>query len=299
MIISDSHKFIFFHVPKSAGTSIACKLAPYSNNRKQLSPYYDQYLDGISNNNGDRYNNREIIKKMFELVPKQDMSWYYSEFPEEFSYLNFPHYLYTPHPRLASVAGDNLRCMDHLNKNQKKYQEYCKFCIVRNSWDYAFSVFKNKVVVDNVAREYDVLVQRYNDYEYICDWDEMIASRTTKESFCNFIANLEEKYTQIYLDFFFDEIIQKNLLQQHFFCDTNLKNLTNFTLKFNNLEEGLKKISKIIGIDILDKLPRYNTSISNAQGTLHYSKFYDDQAKQKVAKIFASDIERFDFKFGE
>jgi hypothetical protein len=182
--------------------------------------------------------------------------------------------------------------MDYLNENQEKYQEYCKFCIVRNSWDYAFSVFKNKVVVDGVAKEY---IEGNPDH----DWDDMIISRTTKESFCDFIANLEKDYTQIYLDFFFDEISQENLLQQHFFCERNLKSLTDFTLKFHNLQEDLEKISNIIGVDILDKLPQHNTSIPNAQKTVHYSKFYNDEAKQKVANIFASDIERFNFVFGE
>jgi hypothetical protein len=292
MIISDSHKFIFFHVPKSAGTSIACKLAPYSNNREQLFPYYELYIDDILNNTEDQYKNQEVIKKMFDLVPEEDMSWYYSKFPEEFSWLNLPHYLYTPHPRISSTAGDNIRCLNYLKKNQEKYQEYCKFCIVRNSWDYAFSVFKNKVVVDNVAKEYNEDNPNHN-------WDQMIICRTTKESFCNFIANLEKDYTQIYLDFFFDEISKENLLQQHFFCDSNLKNLTDFTLRFDNLQEDLEKISNIIGIDILDKLPQHNTSIPNGQKTMHYSKFYNDEAKQKVANIFASDIERFDFIFGE
>lgn len=49
MIISDSHKFIFFHVPKTAGQSIACKLAPYSNNRELLSPEYELHIEDISN----------------------------------------------------------------------------------------------------------------------------------------------------------------------------------------------------------------------------------------------------------
>ena len=31
MIISDSHKFIFHHLPKTAGTSITVALAPYCN----------------------------------------------------------------------------------------------------------------------------------------------------------------------------------------------------------------------------------------------------------------------------
>ena len=47
MIVSDSHKFIFFHVPKSAGTSIACKLAEYSNNRQLLFPYYELHIEDI------------------------------------------------------------------------------------------------------------------------------------------------------------------------------------------------------------------------------------------------------------
>ena len=238
MIVSDSHKFIFFHVPKSAGTSIACKLAPYSNNRKQLFPYYELYLNEISLNTDNQYEDQSV-KKMFDLVPEEDMSWYYLRRPEEFSWLNLPHYIYTPHPRLSSVVGDNHRCMEYLDQNKQKHQEYCKFCIVRNSWDYAFSIFKNKVVVDGVAKEY-IESDPYHD------WDDMIISRTTKESFCNFIRNLEEDYTQIYIDFFFDITREENLLQQHFFCDPNLENLADFVLRFDNLHIPIEKIDTLV-----------------------------------------------------
>ena len=38
MIISDSHKFVFHHVPKTGGSSITAALAPYCRNYEGVIP---------------------------------------------------------------------------------------------------------------------------------------------------------------------------------------------------------------------------------------------------------------------
>ena len=38
MIISDSHKFVFHHIPKTGGSSITAALAPYSRNYAGVVP---------------------------------------------------------------------------------------------------------------------------------------------------------------------------------------------------------------------------------------------------------------------
>jgi len=43
MLISDSHKFVFHHVPKTGGTSITAALAPYSNLWKGTLPGDEKY----------------------------------------------------------------------------------------------------------------------------------------------------------------------------------------------------------------------------------------------------------------
>lgn len=288
MIISDSHKFIFFHVPKSAGTSLACKLAPYSNNRELLFPDYELYIDDIIS---ERYNNQESVQKIVKKIPKQYLSPWFQEHPEELTWLNLPHYMFDPHNMLyrGPVA-------EYLNNNKNKLKDYCKFVIVRNSWDYVFSIFKNKIAVRNANQLYDGSTE----------WYKVVEEQINKEAFLHFMDGILSEYenlsdpsqhSDIFRSYFYNPRLKIYANQQIFFCNIDMQSYANRILFFHRLHEGLQEISNEIGIDLTNP-PECNVSGKKMHKD-HYVDFYDEKSRDFVEHIFKLDIERFNFKFGE
>lgn len=286
MIISDSHKFIFFHVPKTAGTSLACKLAPYSNNKELLFPHYEIYIKNITEKS---YSDEENVGKILAKIPKGSCTDYYEDYPEEITWMHIPHFMFDPHYITGHdySSDDNMGPVDNLNKNADKFSSYCKFAIVRNSWDYAFSIFKNKIAVDQVSKEWDESM----------DWDEMVEDRINKSAFLNFMHNIQENHASIFEAYFYDKSYKLKMNQQVYFCDHNLQSYADHILFFDRLNEGLREMSDKIGVDLCG-IPKCNVS-GKKKSSNYYADFYDDKSKKLVEDIFKLDIERFNFKFGQ
>lgn len=288
MIISDSHKFIFFHVPKSAGTSISCKLARYSNNKKLFSPNYKLYIDDIMS---DPTNNPDKLQKIVENIPKDCMSNWYQKYPEKIASINLPHYMLDPHRILVGWESKRYRTPNaehrHLEDNAGKFHEYCKFVVVRNSWDYVFSIFKNKIVVDQVAKEWDESM----------DWGEMVEQRINKPAFLNFMHNIQEDHWNIFNNYFYNRSFDLCLNQQVYFCNREMQSYANHILSFDCLDQGLEQVSEKIGIN-LKRIPKRNVS-GKKKNKNNYVNFYDNKSRKLVKDIFKLDIDRFNFKFGE
>tara|TARA_B100001989_G_C24551613_1_gene475464 strand:- start:528 stop:1388 length:861 start_codon:yes stop_codon:yes gene_type:complete len=286
MIVSDSHKFIFFHVPKTAGTSLACKLAPYSNNKELLFPYYELHIQDII---AERYSNDENVRKIVAKIPKGSSTDFYEDYPEKISWMNLPHFMFDPHYIIGYdyPSGKNTGPIDYLNKNADKFSSYCKFAIVRNSWDYVFSIFKNKIAVAQVAKKWDKSM----------DWDAMVEEQINKKAFLNFMHNIQTEHPNLFDIYFYNKPYKLNMNQQVFFCDANMKSYADRILSFERLNEGLDEISNIINLDIR-QIPKCNIS-GKKRNPNYYVDFYDNKSKKLVEDIFKLDIERFDFKFGE
>lgn len=279
MIISDSKKFIFFHVPKAAGTSLCSKLAPHSNVLEKvpvLKENIHKIIDTLYTTSHD-----QLISHVSENMPVELLSEYYSTRKHELNWMNLVHYKCAIHPTL-SIQDVNF-ARKHLNENWEKYKEYTRFAVVRNSWDFVFSIFKNKVVVDQVAA-------LYTEKD---DWNKMIDERMTIENFREFMRNLKTKYINIYNDFFVNQQHDHVLNQQSYFTGPKGRKYANIVINIDELDDCLIQLEKTLNIELRSK-KSHNVS-TNVK--LKYQDFYDDQSINIVSKLFSSDIQRYNFDF--
>lgn len=138
------------------------------------------------------------------------------------------------------------------------------FGFVRNPWDRAVSSWK------------------YGDYWG--NWDMNFVD------FCRNLKNLEinpkngEAKNGLLL----------HACEQHPFLISENKNLkADFIGKFENLQEDFNTICDKIGI------PQQQLPYKNKTNHKHYTEYYDDETKSIVSERYATDIEYFNYKFGE
>lgn len=275
MIISDSHKFVFFHVPKTGGTTLCSKLAPYSRSLdlyESLRVNYQEVLSNALLNIKDE----NLILKAAESIPDEHLLPHYRKDRSKIGWMNLFH------DRCAIHINTSRRKI--FNKFKNEYKDYFKFCFCRNPWDYVFSVFKNKIVIDQVA----------SIYKDGMDWDEEVDKRMTKDNFLNFLKNEKE-----------NEVIHNNFLREKV-CQLNHVSspdgtvLTDRIFKLEESEESIKIIQDIIGIS-LENSTKLNVSISKASKNKNkndnYIAFYDDWAKDFVKSNFSKDIIGLKYEF--
>ena len=87
---------------------------------------------------------------------------------------------------------------------------------------------------------------------------------------------------------------QKDKFNQHewFYHDGNP---IDFIGRFENYEEDFEKVKEILNLDKSLKLPSVNASNKRKP----YHEMYNDKTKSIVDEMFATDIEIFNYKFGE
>ena len=220
VIISHKHKFIFIHVPKCAGSSIASSLANYYGCDTTEKLKTADLNDFLLFKNDKQYGNAIYSDK----------------------YLN-------QHTKYKDIKNI-------FRKSKLNIKDYFTFSFFRNPWQ-------------NRVSQYEYAKKQSKSFNSD-DWSDHIANM----SFCEFT----KKPIENLLDWVVDE---------------NNDVAVDFLGSGRNLQKEFNKVCKGIGIPC-KQLPHINATKHK-----HYTKYYDDETKQIVAKKYAKEIEYFGYKFGE
>ena len=153
MIVSNSKKFIFFHVPKTGGTSIAYNLCKYSENLDEFYPHgckrlqevvdiLEKYYPLIGPNTENYDEIQELVEFIGQIALRNtrcNNKWYQRNW-QRVGWMNLFHFDFELHPVMSKIP----RYLHYIN--HAKHEDYYKFGFVRNPWDYVFSAFKNRAL---------------------------------------------------------------------------------------------------------------------------------------------------------
>lgn len=147
--------------------------------------------------------------------------------------------------------------------------------------------------------------------EYMVEWDSYFKFAFVRNPWCRFVSTFFDKTKQVigtkweldkyskYKDSTFSEfckqIFNEKMNDSHILPQTKLVDFNNVNLigKVENLQHDFNTVCDRIGI------PQKQLPHKNATNHKHYTEYYDEETKQIVAEIYASDIEKFGYKFGE
>ena len=225
MIISHKHKFIFIHIPKSGGSSLARSIIDYYRTTEQEECELSVFKSDDWNPEWGKPlpHSPKILKDLPQHAKYPEIKKYFSE--------KFP---------------------------QKNIDDYFKFSFVRNPWARLVSVY-----------EYGKkLEERGNENGF--------SSSLKSLNFKNFIKNNSAGHNQL-----------------AWLCDIRYPKHQKQTF-IGKIEHGQKSFDIIC--DKL-KIPHQKLLCINQTKHEHYTKYYDDETREIVAKKHAKDIKYLGYKF--
>jgi chondroitin 4-sulfotransferase 11 len=154
------------------------------------------------------------------------------------------------------------------------YQNYYKFCFVRNPWDRLYSWYKMmiKKQIHNSFSKY--LLENSKNFSEFLELTDII---------------YETKDSEFNENFPYPKSLSFNQLD--YITDDNGIILVDFIGRFELLEEDYNKIMEKIGINNIF-LPHINKSTNG-----EYRHFYTDNDIEKVYNMYKRDIDYFGYKF--
>lgn len=147
----------------------------------------------------------------------------------------------------------------HLKMPKDKFNNYFKFAFVRNPWD-----------------------RMVSEFSWDSNWNKG-DGRFSRSYFRKKVFELFAKYKK-------DSLTAKHYIPQSKFIVEDDQVLVDFVGKYENLEQDWANLCNKLGIN--KDLPERMTSERK-----EYHKYYDSNTKKIISKIYARDIEIFNYKF--
>lgn len=150
--------------------------------------------------------------------------------------------------------------------NPRKFSEYYKFTFVRNPWDRLLSAY--------------IFLKKGGLNEMDHTWaEEHLSQFETFEQFVVEWVNEENVWSWVHF-----------VPQCHFICDDSGSIKMDFVGRQENMSADFDVVKKRLGIDV--ELP-----VLNKTRLRLYHDEYTDETQEIVAKVYARDIELFDYQF--
>lgn len=178
-------------------------------------------------------------------------------------------------------------------KNQSLYMK----------WDKVNKIWMQHATAEQIKNLY---CQNYEDYfsftfvrnpwcRAVSDYFWMKRNLNLEDSFKNYLllkGNFDTqrlRYPHLNKEGRGDHILP----QSDFILNSNGEQIVDLIGRFETLQQDFDIVCDKIGI------PRKQLPHKNKTNHKHYTKYYDDETRQIVAKKYAKDIEYFGYKFGE
>lgn len=287
MLISDSHKFIFFHYPKTAGTSMTFSLAPYTRNYDKLPEvlYYKMHnhywqaqsaeTDSFAIEKGVR---PTVIPEFDDVGHPLDKVDQYRISSDIIA------------PGLESVKEEDTPFIDveMYHEDIRQFSPVRKTKFIWEGLDYIKVMF--------IRNPYEVV---FSTWSGLLDFDDFIET----EIECGLKPGLETN-------------------QLDYMLDNKGNMLVDFIGRFENLEEDWKKFTHKIGLENLE-LPYLNVGGDGGSGSSKakfpctdglsdkwvdegpgptsplYTNYYTPYSRSVVEHLFKEDFYCFEYEYGK
>ena len=310
-------KYIFCHVPKTAGTSITSALP---NQTWHNGPFAEEYSSNhawwrppktwpsLHSHTGKVIN--EAGQELVDIIEEK-------------------HYTHKiGHYTLEQMFETRL-------VPEEDFDEYFSFCFVRNPWDRILSAYTHHFNMRVLAAASEKINSRgrpdaatlipsmWPHHLIIIGQKDIIFDKirnVESEIFGEFIKNIHRAgfRNKIWQPDFYhantyavNTIIDNNLhveniggfgnhlVPQHLYAlDKKSMKKVNFVGRYENLENDFKVVVKELGLGKDIALPHLNSRNHRRKGR-HYTEFYTKETRDLVAEIYAEDINMFGYEFGQ
>jgi hypothetical protein len=263
MIISHKYKFIFLHVPKTAGSSVAAYFSQFLGDNDIMNSWSHSSKFGIGHNKKSLklLNSKFALSMIFDAIKKRI---------KDGRILELPILDYALREVLKTKYGTESRHVP--GKNIKKYhpkiwKNYFKFCFVRNPYAHAVSCWMWN------ENEWNL---HANNHKFL--------KKKTKKNFTNFLKILKKKQSN------------KNFfkLPGNKIYTINDEICVDYIGKFETLNQDIYKIKRIL------KIPGERFKLPHEKKNnydLNYLKYYNEENKNLVQEIWGKVFKLFDYKY--
>lgn len=222
--INHDLKALFIHIPKTAGIYI----------RSTLEKYYDFDLFLLK-----RPDHKEYCKTNIKLNEEHKLSFCCNKGVIQY----------------YSTSEDLNELMD---MDDKKWNTYTKFCVVRNPYEKAISAWNYLMETQKLNIEFD----KYLKFKDIVS---------------------ENEYWHLFLSQY------ENMIDSNGKMLVDLDNI----IKFEKLEEDFERILKKIGVK---EMIHNKDKVKNSRPHGYYKEYYNQESLNTINKIYEKDFELFGYK---
>ena len=266
MIISHKYKFIFLHVPKTAGSSITAFFSQYLGDKDILNgwnhslrmgvPYNNHILKMVNNKFGLKMISKAINLRIkdHKLFERPIIEYAFREILKKKIGTTSIH-----------ATGTQLKKFD-----KKSWEKYFKFAFVRNPYTHALSEWMFSDNLWSIIND-----NKFNNKKTF-----------SKEKFIKFLKNLKSEIGN--KKSYYNDMIPYNKIYT-----INGKIAVNYIGKFETISKDISKIQKIL------KLPKEKFKLNHTKKNTSkiHLKFYTEESRELVKEIWKKEFELFKYKF--